>query len=59
MSSIGEKLSALRKQRGWTLKQLSSISGVSVSYISAIENETRPTPPSTRSASWLEPSVFQ
>jgi transcriptional regulator with XRE-family HTH domain len=42
--SIGEKLAKLRRDKGWTLKQLSEASGVSVSHISAIENHTRPNP---------------
>ncbi|WP_303803083.1 helix-turn-helix domain-containing protein [Alicyclobacillus macrosporangiidus] len=44
MASIGEKVAHLREQRGWTLKELSDRSGVSVSHISAIENGTRPNP---------------
>ncbi len=44
MPSIGEKLAKLRRDKGWTLKQLSEASGVSVSHISAIENHTRPNP---------------
>ncbi|WP_051663098.1 helix-turn-helix domain-containing protein [Alicyclobacillus macrosporangiidus] len=44
MASIGEKVAYLREQRGWTLKELSDRSGVSVSHISAIENGTRPNP---------------
>jgi transcriptional regulator with XRE-family HTH domain len=42
--SIGDKVAKLRTERGWTLKQLSEYSGVSVSHISAIENHTRPNP---------------
>lgn len=44
MRSIGEKVAKLRAERGWTLKQLSDLSGVSLSHISAIENQTRPNP---------------
>lgn len=44
MSSLGEKVAQLRRERGWTLKQLSEYSGVSFSHIHAIENNTRPSP---------------
>lgn len=44
MASIGETIARLRADRGLTLKQLSRLSGVSSSHISAIENETRPNP---------------
>lgn len=44
MLSIGEKVARLREAHGWTLKELSVKSGVSLSHISAIENETRPNP---------------
>jgi transcriptional regulator with XRE-family HTH domain len=44
VAPIGEKVAYLREQRGWTLKELSERSGVSVSHISAIENGTRPNP---------------
>lgn len=44
MPSIGEKVSKLRQEKGWTLKELSAKTGVSVSHISAIENGTRPNP---------------
>ena len=42
--SIGDKVAQLRKQRGWTLKQLANLSGISVSHISAIEHMARPNP---------------
>ncbi|MCL6452902.1 MAG: helix-turn-helix domain-containing protein [Alicyclobacillus sp.] len=44
MGTVGEKLRALRTERGWTLRELSERSGVSLSHLSAIENHTRPTP---------------
>jgi transcriptional regulator with XRE-family HTH domain len=44
MPSIGEKVAKLRQEKGWTLKELSEKSGVSLSHISAIENGTRPNP---------------
>ncbi|MCL6637745.1 MAG: helix-turn-helix domain-containing protein [Alicyclobacillus sp.] len=44
LATIGEKLARLRAERGWTLKELAERSGVSLSHISAIENETRPNP---------------
>jgi transcriptional regulator with XRE-family HTH domain len=44
LTTVGKKIAQLRTQYGWTLKQLSTRSGVSVSHISAIENGTRPNP---------------
>lgn len=35
---IGERIKALRKERGWTLQELSRRSGVSLSSLSKIEN---------------------
>jgi transcriptional regulator with XRE-family HTH domain len=42
--SIGDKVAKLRAERGWTLKQLSEYSGVSMSHINAIEHNKRPNP---------------
>lgn len=38
---IGKKISELRKNRGWTQKQLAEKIGVTQSYIGNIENGTR------------------
>lgn len=38
---IGKRLKKLRKDKGYTLKQLSEICGLSVSFISDIENSRR------------------
>ncbi|CAM2952577.1 helix-turn-helix transcriptional regulator [Hathewaya histolytica] len=39
--SIGKKLKGLRNSKGYTLKKLSDLSGISVSFISDIENGRR------------------
>lgn len=44
MSTIGQNVAALRNARGWTLRELSERTGVSLSHLSAIENHTRPNP---------------
>ncbi|MCL6442774.1 MAG: helix-turn-helix domain-containing protein [Alicyclobacillus sp.] len=44
VSSIGKKLSELRAKRGWTLKYVSSRTGISVSHLSAMEKGRRPHP---------------
>lgn len=44
MPSIGDKVKALRSARGWTLKELSDSTGISVSHLNAIEHATRPNP---------------
>lgn len=44
MATVGERIKFLRRQRGWTLRELSAHCGVSVSHLSAIENHTRPSP---------------
>lgn len=42
--SIGEKLYFLRTKQTWTLAQVSTLTRVSMSHLSAIENGTRPNP---------------
>lgn len=44
LATLGDKIRALRRDRKWTLKALSIRSGVSQSYISAIEKGKRLTP---------------
>jgi transcriptional regulator with XRE-family HTH domain len=44
MSTIAEKVAFLRSVHKLTLKQLSDMTGISVSHLSAIENGTRPNP---------------
>lgn len=44
MPSIGDKVKALRTARGWTLKELSDSTSISVSHLNAIEHATRPNP---------------
>ncbi|MDQ0189723.1 helix-turn-helix transcriptional regulator [Alicyclobacillus cycloheptanicus] len=44
MASIAEKVRKLRAQRGWTLKQLSAYTRVSISHLDAIEKGTRKSP---------------
>lgn len=39
--NIGKKLKKLRNNNGYTLKQLSEICGLSISFISDIENNRR------------------
>lgn len=43
-STFGERLHQLRKERRWTLAQLSQRSGLSVSHISSLERGTRTKP---------------
>lgn len=40
----GEKLRQFRKERGWSLEELSTRSGLSVSHLSALENGARKSP---------------
>ena len=42
--SLGQRLRRLREERGLTLAQVASAAGLSVSHLSAIENETRRNP---------------
>lgn len=42
--SIGERVAELRKQHGYTLNTLHQLTGISLSYLSAIENGLRPNP---------------
>jgi|GEM_PF-6350356 len=42
--SIAEKVSELRKRNGYTLNHLHTLTGISLSYLSAIENGQRPNP---------------
>lgn len=44
LKSFGEYVKALRKKRGYTLKQLSALSGLSDAQISRIENSSRGIP---------------
>lgn len=56
---LGERIRTLRRQRGWTLRQLSEATGISDSHLSLIErSRTRPTLDKTsRIARALEVSV--
>ncbi|MBS6501419.1 MAG: helix-turn-helix transcriptional regulator [Clostridium sp.] len=39
--SVGEKLKTFRKKKGLTLKELNKLTGISISFISDIENNRR------------------
>lgn len=44
MASLAEKVARLRAERGWTLKELSERSGITVSHLNAIEKGRRQSP---------------
>lgn len=44
ITSVGDKIKSLRKQKGLTLEQLGDLTGSSKSYIWALENKTPPRP---------------
>lgn len=44
MAVMADKIARLRAEKGWTLKHLSHLTGISVSHLSAIEHGTRPNP---------------
>lgn len=39
--TLGERIALLREERGWTQKQLAERAGVSVAFLSEIENDKR------------------
>lgn len=45
MTGFGEQLRELRKAAGLTQEQLAGVTGVTNSYISALENSKKPAPP--------------
>lgn len=60
-TTFGDKLYTIRKQRGWTLADLSKRSGLSISHISSLERGTRSKPSMevvTRLANSLQIPVF-
>lgn len=44
MTTVGEKINALRKKKGYTLDQLAEKAGCSKSYIWELENKNPPRP---------------
>lgn len=44
MTPFGEKLRALRSERGWTQKHLATMLGISPAYLSALEHGQRGAP---------------
>lgn len=40
-SSLGERIAALRERRGWKQRQLAEAAGLSVTFLSEIENDRR------------------
>ncbi len=48
MTPFGEKLRALRKEKGVTLSQMAAALGVSAAYLSALEHGRRGTPSAAR-----------
>ena len=46
MAAFGERLRELRRERGFTLRQLADLAGVDFTYLSKVENDRVPYTPS-------------